>query len=248
MKVAFAFAVLSACASALPFDGMSVNCTNKYTKELQLRSVGPDGKYGPSICTMTIGASCVATTDFIAVATDGSWDAGDAFDAWWGDDSYKSAHISLDLKPGKKAGYIEYDKPSLLVGVTGTCNQYDTIKTCVAQPTCIWSHFGCVQKAATEAAPAPNGMSVKCINQYGKPLNLRSVDSTGKYGPAFCHMDINETCTATTDFIAVASDGSWDAGDPFDAWWGDDSWKDADMTLAMRVKPGHAGYVDYVKA
>lgn len=74
---------------------------------------------------------------------------------------------------------------------------------------------------------------------YGKTLNLRSVDpdthqcvelllptvvrlvdrgvvESCRYGPAFCTMKNGSSCTSHDDFIAVAADGTWDAGDPFD--------------------------------
>lgn len=59
---------------------------------------------------MKNGSSCTTHDDFIAVADDGSWDAGDPFDLWWGDDSWRTANENLELVPGKKAGYIAYVK------------------------------------------------------------------------------------------------------------------------------------------
>jgi len=72
-------------------------------------------RYGPAFCTMKNGSSCTTHTDFIAVAADGTWDAGDPFDAWWGDDSWRTANEDLDLVPGKTAGYVAYVKKPKLV-------------------------------------------------------------------------------------------------------------------------------------
>merc|ERR1711934_931415 len=93
-------------------------------------------------------------------------------------------------------------------------------------------------------------MSVTTVNNLGCAVNLRAVDPvSGKYGAAFCTMATNgSTCTATQDFIAVVADGTgrYDAGDPFDAWWGDDSWRSAHETLELQqsAKPD---YIEYVK-
>ena len=53
---------------------------------------------------------------------------------------------------------------------------------------------------ATHAAPVrvAAGMHVTTINEVGASIILRSVDSSGKYGPAFCTMATNgSTCVAT---------------------------------------------------
>merc|ERR1711998_338836 len=72
---------------------------------------------------------------------------------------------------------------------------------------------------------------------------------SGKYGPASCTMTNGSNCTATQDFIAVVADGTgrYDAGDPFDAWWGDDSWRTAHETLVLKQDPSKPTYIDYVK-
>ena len=102
----------------------------------------------------------------------------------------------------------------------------------------------------SSAPVALDSMSVVLVNQVGCTVNLRSVDpQSGKYGPAFCSMTNGQNCTATQDFIAVVADGSgrYDAGDPFDAWWGDDSWRNARETLVLKQDPSKPSYIDYVK-
>eukprot|EP00657_Telonema_sp_P-1_P006272 TRINITY_DN2455_c0_g1_i1.p1 TRINITY_DN2455_c0_g1~~TRINITY_DN2455_c0_g1_i1.p1 ORF type:complete len:254 (+),score=58.00 TRINITY_DN2455_c0_g1_i1:103-864(+) len=110
------------------------------------------------------------------------------------------------------------------------------------------SPWGVVHKRVS--ARASNGMNVTTINLVGCNVNLRSVDPvSGKYGPSFCTMTNGSSCVTTQDFIAVVADGSgrYDAGDPFDLWWGDDSWKDAQMTLELRQDVKNPEYLDYVK-
>eukprot|EP00658_Telonema_sp_P-2_P053968 TRINITY_DN4278_c0_g1_i3.p1 TRINITY_DN4278_c0_g1~~TRINITY_DN4278_c0_g1_i3.p1 ORF type:complete len:275 (+),score=54.65 TRINITY_DN4278_c0_g1_i3:266-1090(+) len=172
-------------------NSMNVTTTNMVGCKVNLRSVDPStGGYGPAFCSMENGTSCTATTDFIAVVADGTgrYDAGDPFDQWWGDESWKDAQETLELHQGSNPEYIEYVKP---------------------KPTAM--------------LVAPLAMKVTTINMVGCKVNLRSVDpSTGGYGPAFCSMENGTSCTATTDFIAVVADGTgrYDAGDPFDQWWG----------------------------
>merc|ERR1711871_1484819 len=102
---------------------------NNIGKTLQIRKV-VNGKYGITLCggaPITNGNSCTGIQDdWIAVATDGSYDAGDIFSVWWGDSSWRTAVASYILEQGAN-NYIVYNasKASLLeVGCTpagGSC-------------------------------------------------------------------------------------------------------------------------------
>merc|ERR1711907_59944 len=312
--------------------GMSVVLVNQVGCTVNLRSVDPQsGKYGPAFCTMTNGSNCTATQDFIAVVADGTgrYDAGDPFDAWWGDDSWRTAHETLVLKQDpSKPTYIDYVKPSQLgehseqaanityrhqivtspgdhcleitvpggddspfwkaegwkysapvrpEWVSGQCDKtkwkshddetdgYDgytaaknspygavvLIKYGLEGTNMPWLRVNPALRASSQVASvSPSSMSVVLVNQVGCTVNLRSVDpQSGQYGPAFCTMTNGSNCTATQDFIAVVADGTgrYDAGDPFDAWWGDDSWKTAHETLVLKQDPSKPTYIDYVK-
>merc|ERR1712205_239349 len=104
---------------------------------------------------------------------------------------------------------------------------------------------------AVSALPAPSSvvaskMNVTVINKVGKPLQIRVVDpKTGKKGGTICAMpNQGDTCTGINqDWVASATDGSWDAGDLFDQWWGDDSWDQAVATYTLTQ--GTGDYIQY---
>ena len=70
---------------------------------LKVEEVRSDGSKGDTLCTLMPKAQCTATTDFVVVS---GTSAGDKFASWWGDSSYKTAHITLDVIQGKNA-YLE---------------------------------------------------------------------------------------------------------------------------------------------
>merc|ERR1711918_67306 len=78
-------------------------------------------------------------------------------------------------------------------------------------------------------ATGPLAMDVTVTNQVGKTIQIRAVDpNTHVYGVTLCGgapLENGQSCSGIAqDWIAVATDGSYDAGDPFDVWWGDGSY------------------------
>merc|ERR1711998_466339 len=92
----------------------------------------------------------------------------------------------------------------------------------------------CVLFLAAQGAPvdSPLAMNVTVTNLAGVDLQIRAVDpNTGTHGVTICGggpLANGTSCTGIAeDWIAAATGGSWDAGDPFDVWWGDESWRTA---------------------
>ena len=55
-------------------------------------------------------------------------------------------------------------------------------------------------------------------------------------GANICDLKEDSACTVTDNFIVVSGDR---AGDPFRQWWGDPSWKSAQVTLRVSEGPGN---------
>ena len=66
-----------------------------------------------TICTLsTTGSSCVVTEDFMVMSVD-EVDESDPFDQWWGDDSWKTATISIAASiDSSSPTYIKMTKTS----------------------------------------------------------------------------------------------------------------------------------------
>merc|ERR1712086_546071 len=158
---------------------------------------------------LTNGTSCTGIAqDWIAVETGGGYDAGDPFDQWWGDDTWRTAVASYELVQGK-GSYIQYEAKKLL---------------------------------------APPVMNVSVHNLVGKTIQIRAVDpTTGKYGVTLCGrapLTNGTSCTGIAqDWIAVETGGGYDAGDPFDQWWGDDTWRTA--VASYELVQGKGSYIQY---
>ena len=87
-------------------------------------------------------------------------------------------------------------------------------------------------------------MDVILINRAGENLNVKQKLANHSSSEVLCSLKPNDKCSVTTDFIVL---GSGAAGDSFDSWWGDDSYKQARVTLAVTQDPKTKGYLVYTK-
>merc|ERR1711959_373662 len=123
------------------------------------------------------------------------------------------------------------------------CNNID-YQHCDKTPGCTWGHWGCEKKSRSAALMAPMAMNVSVINNVGKPLQIRQVVQGVKGGTICAMPKPGDTCTGIhTDWIASATDGSWDAGDVFSEWWGDPSWNTA--VAKYSLTQGQGSYIIY---
>merc|ERR1712010_43469 len=111
---------------------------------------------------------------------------------------------------------------------------------------CVWSHWGCIPNKKTLSMTAAVTMNVTVINNVGKPMQIREVVQ-GKKGGTICALpNKGQTCTnIKSDWIASATDGTWDSGDIFSQWWGDDTWKTA--VAKYDLEQGTGSYVKYIQ-
>lgn len=91
----------------------------------------------------------------------------------------------------------------------------------------------------------PMAMQAVLINQATEDLTVKEILSDHSKGKLLCSLKPNDKCTVTTDFVVMSSDA---AGDPFDAWWGDSSYRQAHVTLDVMRDPATKGYLRYAKA
>merc|ERR1711934_8680 len=103
---------------------------------------------------------------------------------------------------------------------------------------------------------APMAMNVSVVNNVVRegsvvPLQIREVDQGKKKGTICVIAKLGDTCTGINkDWVASATDGSWDAGDIFSEWWGDPSWNTAvatyNLTQGTPAKPSDS-YINYAQ-
>jgi len=97
--------------------------------------------------------------------------------------------------------------------------------------------------AGPSPAPTPpEAMNVVVNNNAGIDLRVRSTAEKGY----MCELQASSSCTVHEDFTVVSKDGT-KAGDPFSSWWGDGSYKTANVAIGVKQDAKSANYLDYTK-
>ena len=99
--------------------------------------------------------------------------------------------------------------------------------------------------APTPPPTTPPALPLKVVieNRAADNVKVVQLSEDGKTrGANICDLKEDSACTVTDNFIVVSGDR---AGDPFRQWWGDPSWKSAQVTL--RVSEGPGNYLKYTK-
>jgi len=94
----------------------------------------------------------------------------------------------------------------------------------------------------TPPPPTPSAMRVVIHNGAGIDLKVRNKSDQS----IICELEADAACTAKDDFIVISKDGT-KSGDPFDSWWGDASWKTADVSISVTQDPNAPSYLNYEK-
>jgi len=95
--------------------------------------------------------------------------------------------------------------------------------------------------------PAPTTeMHVQLRSKVPQELVVSSRILDDSVGSILCRIQPSAACVVTTDFIVETADGKR-VGDPFDEWWGDASYRYAQLNLTVFESVSSSTYLDYTK-